>query len=30
MREILAFMMPSLGARNVGLYEDNKGAIDLA
>ena len=27
---ILAFLMPSLGAMSIGVYEDNKGAIDLA
>ena len=29
-RGILAFLMPSLGAMNIGVYEDNKGGIDLA
>ena len=27
---MLAFLMPSLGAMSIGVYEDNKGAIDLA
>ena len=30
MRGILAFLMPSLGSMSIGVYEDNKGAIDLA
>ena len=29
-RGILAFLMPSLGSMSIGVYEDNKGAIDLA
>ena len=29
-RGILAFLMQSLGAMSIGVYEDNKGAIDLA
>ena len=28
-RGILAFFMPSLGTMSIGVYEDNKGAIDL-
>ena len=30
MRGILAFLMPSLGAMTIGVYEDNRGAIDVA
>ena len=30
MRGILAFLMPSRGLMSIGVYEDNKGAIDLA
>ena len=29
-RGILAFLMPSLEPMSIGVYEDNKGAIDLA
>ena len=29
-RGILAFLMPSLGPMSIGVYEDNKGAKDLA
>ena len=29
-RGILAFLMPSLGSMSIGVYEDSKGAIDLA
>ena len=29
-RGVLAFLIPSLGAMSIGVYEDNKGAIDLA
>ena len=27
---VLVFLMPSLGSPSVGVFEDNKGAIDLA
>ena len=27
-RGILAFLIPSLGSTSIGVYEDNKGAID--
>ena len=27
---VLVFLMPSLGSPNIGVFEDNKGAIDLA
>ena len=30
MRGILAFLMPSLEPMSISVYEDNKGAIDLA
>ena len=29
-REVLVFLMPSLGSPSIGVFEDNKGAIDLA
>ena len=29
-RAILTFPMPSLASTRIGVYEDNKGAIDLA
>ena len=29
-RGILAFLMSSLGAMSIGVYEGNKGAIDLS
>ena len=29
-RGILAFLMPSVGSMGIGVYEENKGAIDLA
>ena len=29
-RGVLVFLMPSLGSPSIGVFEDNKGAIDLA
>ena len=29
-RGVLAFLMPSLGSPSIGVFQDNKGAIDLA
>ena len=29
-RGVLFFLMPSLGSPSIGVFEDNKGAIDLA
>ena len=29
-REILKFLMPSVESKGIGVFEDNKGAIDLA
>ena len=29
-RGVLVFLMPSLGSQSIGVFEDNKGAIDLA
>ena len=29
MREVLVFLMPSLGSPSIGVFEDKKGVIDL-
>ena len=30
LRGVLAFLMPRLGSPSIGVFQDNKGAIDLA